>query len=80
MNFASRYLSDVEEPGVRDIIHRLAGMDGGVLSPERVVDGCLDLLGPIDVDLAEGDGRSESERRIAEVLSRIVSSRQFQLA
>ena len=24
-------------------------MDGGVLSPEQLVDGCLDLVGPISV-------------------------------
>ena len=49
VNFASRYLGDVEEPGVRAIIDRLASMDGGVLSPEELVDGCLDLLGPVSV-------------------------------
>ena len=50
VNFASQYLGNIEEPGVRAIIDRLASMDGGVLSPEQVVDGCLDLLGPITVD------------------------------
>ena len=50
VNFASTYLGDLEEPGVRAIIDRLASMDCGVLSPEQVVDGCLDLVGPISVD------------------------------
>ena len=50
VNFASRYLGDVEQPGVRAIIDRLAGMDGGVLTPDQAVDGCLDLVGPMTVD------------------------------
>ena len=50
VNFSSRYLGDVRQPGVRAVIERLARLDGGVLSPEQVVDGCLDLVGPIEAD------------------------------
>ena len=50
VNFASKYLADIEQPGVRAIIDRLAAMDSGVLTPEQLVDGCLDLVGPITVD------------------------------
>ena len=50
INLASRYLGDPERPGVRAIIDRLAARDGGVLTPDELVDGCLDLLGPISVD------------------------------
>ncbi len=50
VNFAAKELSDVRSPGVRSIIDRLqAGSDDGVLDPEDLADGCLDLLGPIDV-------------------------------
>ena len=49
VNFASQHLGDVSKPGVRAIIARLAG-DDGALSPERVVDRCLDLVGPLEVD------------------------------
>ena len=66
VNFASRYLGDPQQPGVSAIIGRLADMDGGVLSPEELVDGCLDLVGPlqagedtrralIDTAVADGD-------------------------
>ncbi len=49
VNFAADELSDVEKPGVRAIIDRLASQNGGVFSPEHLVDSCLDLMGPIDV-------------------------------
>ena len=47
VNFVSKELSNVDLPGVRAIIDRLASENGGVLSPEELVDRCLDLLGPI---------------------------------
>ncbi len=65
VNFAARELSDVRNPGVRSIIDRLAGDGDGVLSPEKLVDRCLELMGPISVSegtasslvaLAEHDG------------------------
>jgi uncharacterized protein (DUF1800 family) len=46
VNFAAQEISDVNKPGVRAIIERLANDNGGVLSPEELVDRCLDLLGP----------------------------------
>jgi CBS-domain-containing membrane protein len=50
VNFVAKELSDVKSPGVRSIIDRLeAGADDGVLNPSDLADGCLDLLGPIQV-------------------------------
>ena len=49
VNFVAKELGDVQKPGVRAIIERLASEDGGVLSPEQLVERCLDLLGPIPV-------------------------------
>jgi uncharacterized protein (DUF1800 family) len=50
VNFAAKELSDVSSPGVRSIIDRLAaGSEDGVLIPSDLADGCLDLLGPIQV-------------------------------
>jgi hypothetical protein len=34
-------------PGVRAIINRLKAH--GTLSPDQLVDGCLDLLGPLEI-------------------------------
>ena len=50
VNFASGYLGDTRQPGVRAIVERLASMDGGVLSPQEIVAGCLDMVGPLEVD------------------------------
>ena len=47
VNFVARELGNVDLPGVRSIIKRLASQNGGTLSPEEVVDSCLDLVGPI---------------------------------
>ena len=49
VNFVSKSLGDTSNPGVQAMIDHLAAQDGGVLSPEEVVDGCLELLGPIRV-------------------------------
>ncbi len=45
VNFAARELADVTKPGIRAIIDRLARGNGGVLSPEALVERCLDLVG-----------------------------------
>ena len=42
-------LGDIGKPGVRAIIDRLAGENGGSLAPETLVDRCLDLIGPVSV-------------------------------
>ena len=49
LNFAAKELSNVSRPGVRAIIDRLAHETGGTLTPEELVDRCLDIVGPITV-------------------------------
>jgi uncharacterized protein (DUF1800 family) len=48
VNFAAKYLSDTSLPGVRAIVDRLKAQ--GTLSAKQLVDECLDLLGPIEVN------------------------------
>ena len=48
VNFAVRELADPQAPGVRAIIDRIR-TQGNELSPEAMVDSCLDLIGPIEV-------------------------------
>ena len=48
INFASKMLGDTELPGVRSMIDRLMAQ-GESLSAEQLVDGCLDLVGPMTV-------------------------------
>ena len=48
INFVADLIGDTSLPGVQSIINRLR--DQGELSPEALVDGCLDMLGPLDVE------------------------------
>ncbi len=50
VNFASMVLNDPDKPGIRDIIdHIKAYAAGESLSPDELVDRCLDILGPLEV-------------------------------
>ena len=48
VNFAAKMLGDTEQPGVKSMIERLMAQ-GESLSAEQLVDGCLDLVGPMTV-------------------------------
>ncbi len=47
VNFVAEKVGDTSLPGVRAIINRLKAH--GSLSPEQLVDGCLDQIGPVEV-------------------------------
>ena len=47
VNFVADLVGDTSLPGVHSIVNRLRSQ--GELSPEGLVDGCLDLLGPLDI-------------------------------
>ena len=61
VNFCADLIGDVNRPGVQAIINRVRAE--GDLSPEKFVDACLDLMGPMDVN---GDTREELVRHIGE--------------
>ena len=63
VNFVSKELSNVNLPGIRAIIDRLASGNGGVLSPEDLVDRCLDLLGPMPTSKETRDSLLEYAAR-----------------
>ncbi len=48
INFTADMVSNVNRPGIRTMINRLQAE--GDLSPDKLVDGCLDLMGPLEVD------------------------------
>ena len=93
INFAAEQVGDINQPGIRAIINRLAS-EGATISPERLVDGCLELLG--DYQLAEetrsllvdqaGKGgalRTEVEefaQQVGQTLQLIVSTQEYQFA
>jgi len=56
INFASEQLGAAETPGSHSLIRRVLADNGGTVTPERLVDLCLDHLGAISV---EGDTRSK---------------------
>ena len=93
INFTADLVGDVERPGVQAIINRLRSQ--GNLSPEGVVDSCLDLMGPLEVNAetrqelidhvntsgtVSWDDPSGSEARVSELLQLIVSLRDYQYA
>ena len=47
VNFAAELVGDTNNPGVQSMVSRLHAQDAR--TPEQLVDGCLDLLGPLEV-------------------------------
>jgi hypothetical protein len=86
-------MGNVNLPGVRDIITRLRA-EGPTLSPERLVDGCLELLGGYQlaaetrselVALARSAGELKTDaedfpRRVAQMLQSIVATTEYLFA
>ena len=56
INFAAKELSDPTKDGVKDIIRRVTSNQKDLSNPEKLVDSCLDYMGPIQVqpDTREG--------------------------
>ena len=93
INFTADQVGNIDLPGVRSIIDRL-GSAGPTMLPERLVDGCLDMLG--GYELAEetrsklvahaqkgGElhaGKEEFNRRIGQMLQLIVATQEYQFA
>ena len=96
VNFATKEFGDPNKPGVNNIIEKLSEQAGGTLNPERLVDTCLDLMGPIEVEDRTREGliefadalgevnleesRSTERQKVADTLSMIASTREYQLA
>ena len=93
INFTADQVGNTDLPGVRLIIDRLSA-EGPTMSPERLVDGCLDMLGAYE--LAEetrsrlrahaemgGElctGTEEFGRRVGQMLQLIVATQEYQFA
>jgi uncharacterized protein (DUF1800 family) len=95
VNFAARQFADAEKPGVRAIIEGIRAC-GPRLSPERLVEACLDLMGPLEVSAktrqellahaaAEGDlhfgaDATAAAARVTDLLQLLVAMPEYQLA
>ena len=55
VNFASEQLGDAGTPGIGALMRRVVADDGGIVTPEQLVDLCVDHLGAISI---EDDTRS----------------------
>ena len=47
INWAADWVGQTDLPGIKDIVDRIAAR--GDMTPEQFVEGCLDLIGPIEV-------------------------------
>ncbi|MDA1348977.1 MAG: DUF1800 domain-containing protein [Chloroflexi bacterium] len=89
INFASERFSDVNQPGIKAMIGKSMADAGGVASPERLVQSCLDQLGAIEVSeptravlLAHAENLKSSsgghENAVGEMLRLVASTPEFQ--
>ena len=89
VNFAVQQFADDAKPGVRSIVERVQARGPG-LTPEEMVDSCLELMGAMSVSprtrqelvehAANANGDGESSERVMELLQLIVSTREYQMA
>ena len=93
INFASSKFEDMDKPGINEMVGRIAADSGGTLTPERLVGGCLDQLGAIEVKKESrealvrhasraGDvtlnGDGSGRARVGEMLRLVASTPEFQ--
>jgi len=90
INFAADMFGDASRPGVQDIIARLKAK--GNLTPEQLVDSCLDLMGPLEyseetkselLEQARSNGdldwnSPDAGERVGQLLQLIVAMREYQ--
>src|SRR5207244_6972751 len=91
INFAAEMVANTNRPGVRFIINRLKAR--GTISPEQFVDTALDLIGPLGVGEQSRQelvryGReggqvdwvdiAQAEERVAQMMQRVVATREYQ--
>jgi hypothetical protein len=93
INFTADYLGNGNLPGVRDIVARLRA-EGSTLTPERLVDGCLELLGGykladetrselVTLARSEGEiltGEEKFPQRVSQMLQSIVATTEYLFA
>ena len=92
VNFVSRRFNDVSNVGVKEIISHV--LDGEAnLTPDKVVDRCLDILGPFSVEPSTktslinyaddclsqcNSDNGHREQAIAQVLGAVAATREYQ--
>lgn len=94
INYAAEHLGDAANPGVRSMADSVLSGESGTLSPEDLMEGCLDQLGAISVSdhtrlalveyaVREGkvtwnDDRADATRRVVEMFEMVAATPDFQ--
>ena len=87
INFPADQVGNINHTGVKDIINRI-GATGSVITPEQLIDGCLENLGAyrladetrkqlLELAASDGEIRSDSEGfpvQVATMLQSIVAT------
>ena len=90
INFTADFVGDINYPGIRELINRLAS-EGPTISPEGLVNGCLRLLGHYELadetrDMLVGNAQKEGEIRtdtkefpqqVGQMLQMIVATKDY---
>ena len=90
INFTAEFVADVNFPGVREIIDRLAS-EGTTVSPAKLVDTCLQMLGHYELPeetllmmVARSEkagelrtGTPEFDQQVSEMLQLIVATKEY---
>ncbi|MFQ6027397.1 MAG: DUF1800 family protein, partial [Dehalococcoidia bacterium] len=93
INFTADQVGNTSLPGVQAIISRL-GSEGATITPERLVEGCLEMLGAYQlaeatrtqlVELARSEGEirtgtEEFNQRVGQMLQSIVATTEYLFA
>ena len=66
INFVADRVGDISLPGVRDIVSRVRSQ--GTMTPEQLVESCLDLIGPVQINDSTHQELVAHARRSGEVL------------
>ena len=93
LNFAAGQVGDITTPGIRAIIDRLS-LEGPTMSPERLVDACLEMIGYYELTedtralmLAHAQkagalqtGTEEFAEQVGQMLQLMVSTQEYQFS
>ena len=89
LNFGAQQLGNVNNSGVKAMVGRIVAQNGATLSPEQLVEECLEEMGAISVspetcsvlvDFAseEAAGPDQAEERVADMLGLVAATHEFQ--
>ncbi len=87
LNFASQQLSDIDNAGSREIMDRITARADGPLTPDALVDGCLDEVGALAVsdatrsallEFASTESADAPREKVAQMLQLVVATPEFQ--